>query len=313
MTKIKLNGAKVQHTAQLHDDTKQLLTQQAQDHDFLNDSPSVQKAIDSLLSAELPQASNSHAIAPSAKAVRQVATPRRIYASSISNTLTHAGQFIAAATSYGPGYNTNIPIYEVSSLQQIRDTAYGLVTAVDTAETTYNYAVAFRMQEFADLSALSALVTSEMTMNGTTKETINQVRFLTRKLRGQRKVAKDPNDPFANYNSASQMNYDNRAANFERLIMMAAADPNYDPVVGELKVSSLQIKLDALNTANNDVIVAKANLDAARMARNTHFNAPDTGLVAVFINAKNVVLTNFGRTSEEYKRVSGLAFKRIQA
>ena len=139
------------------------------------------------------------------------------------------------------------------------------------------------------------------------------MRFLTRKLRGQRKVAKDPNDPFANYNSASQMNYDNRAANFERLIMMAAADPNYDPVVGELKVSSLQIKLDALNTANNDVIVAKANLDAARMARNTHFNAPDTGLVAVFINAKNVVLTNFGRTSEEYKRVSGLAFKRIQA
>lgn len=312
MNKIKLNGAKVPHVAQLHEDPKKVLTQQAQDHEFLNESPDVQKAIDSLLAAELPEANQGHASATSAKAVRQETTRRRIYASSISNTLTNTEVFIATATTCGTKYATSKPLYELTNLQTISNDGYVKVTNVDAAETAYKYEVASRMQEFDGLASLCALVVAEMVMSGASRETVDQLRFLVRKLRGQRKVPKNPNDPTAVYNSVSQVNYDNLVANFERFIMMVAADPNYDPVTDALKVTTLEAKLETLRTANINVIVAKAELDAARIARNEFFNTEVTGLVDVFLTAKNVVLTNFGRNSAQYKQVSGLSFKRIK-
>lgn len=237
--------------------------------------------------------------------------PRRIYATSITNTLTNCRVFIAMCTAYGSNYLSSNPRYTLPNLTALADTADGLVLEVSKAETLYKYAVAHRVAEFEGLDPLCSLIVAEMQLSGSPEDTINQVRTLLRSLRGDRKVPKDPNDPTRVYNSVSQRNYDDVTANFERLLLMVAEDANYNPAAAALQLVNLEAKLVSLRTANADVQTAKAALDAARILRNDCFNAEGTGLVDTFLTAKNVVLTNFGRASEQYMKVKGLAFRRI--
>ena len=238
-------------------------------------------------------------------------TPRRIYATSITNTLTNCRVFISMCTAYGANYLSSNPRYTLASLTALADTADGMVLEVSKAEALYKYAVAHRVAEFEGLEPLCSLIVAEMQISGSPEDTISQVRTLLRSLRGNRKVPKDPNDPTRVYKSVSQQNYDDVTANFERLLLMVAEDANYNPAAVALQLVTLEAKLASLRTANTDVQTAKAALDAARILRNDCFNAEITGLVDTFLTAKNVVLTNFGRASEQYMKVKGLAFRRI--
>lgn len=238
-------------------------------------------------------------------------TPRRIYATSITNTLTNCRVFIATCTAYGSNYLSSNPRYTLASLTALADTADGMVLDVSKAEALYKYAVAHRLAEFDGLDPLCSLIVAEMQLSGSPEDTISQVRTIIRSLRGERKVPKNPNDPTHVYKSVSQQNYDDVTANFERLLLMVAEDANYNPAAVALQLVTLEAKLVSLRTANTDVQTAKAALDAARILRNDCFNAEGTGLVDTFLTAKNVVLTNFGRASEQYGKVKGLAFRRI--
>lgn len=311
MTKIKTNGAKAPRMAKLKENPKQLLNQQAQDHDFLNESTTMSNAIQELLKSDEVAPSNGHAIMSSDLVDREEEKRKRIYATSMNNTLNTCGTFIALATSYGPNYLSSKPLYEIPNLQTMRDDGYDLMNGVDKSETKYKYAVAARMAEFNGLAPLCALVVAEMVISGAATETIEQLRTLIRLLRGERKVPKDPKDPKRHYISVSHMNFDDITANFGRLILMISEDLNYNPAAIALKIVTLNAKLEALIDANNAVQVATAELDAARIARNEFFNATDIGLCDVFNTAKNVVLTNFGRSSEQYMKVKGLAYRKI--
>lgn len=236
---------------------------------------------------------------------------KRLYATSISNTLTHCAMFIAAGRNMGAGYATRYALYELTNLEAMLTTGDTLVDAVAKAESKYKYAVSHRKDVFAPLEARLTRILAEVILSGASPNTVEQIRSLIRKLRGARAVAKNPNVPAEDYHSVSQQNHDDIVANFARLVLMVAEDPNYDPMAEDLKVLALENTLDEMRSANTDVIAAKAELDAARDTRNTFFNAEVTGLVDVFITAKKVVLANFGTKSEEFKRVKGLSFRRI--
>src|SRR5690606_39051361 len=259
----------------------------------------------------LTQAQNITELQPKALADEQE-PPKRSSASSITNTVTHCRVFIALCMAYGNRYLSSNARYSLNNLRTMADTASDMLVEVDTTQTTYKYAVAHRLAEFEGLDPLCALIVAEMILSGSPEETINQVRTIVRSLRGERKVPKNPNDPMQVYKSVSQRNYDDVTANFARLIMMVAGDANYNPAAEELKLVSLEAKLESLRTANSDVETAKAALEAARIVRNEYFDTPATGLVDTFITAKNVVLTNFGRRSEQYKKVKGLTFRKIR-
>ena len=213
--------------------------------------------------------------------------------------------------SYGPGYLTSYPLYELTNLVAMEATGNTLVKDVNKAETKYKAAVSQRKVDFSPLEALLTRILAEVILSGASPNAVLQTRSLIRKLRGTRAVAKDPKVPAEDYQSVSQKNHDDVVANFERLVMMVADDANYDPMVDVLKVIALESLLEVLTTANTAVIDAKAILDTARINRNNFFNTKVTGLVDVFMTAKKVVLASFGFKSEEFGKVKGLEFRRI--
>lgn len=238
---------------------------------------------------------------------------KRMQAVSMNNTLTHCAMFIATAITLGTRYATNSALCALTNLQSMLSEGNTMISDVAKSETKYKYAVAFRKEAFKPLEAMLTRILAEIVLSGASDATVNQVRTLIRKLRGARAVAKNPNVPVEDYHSVSQQNYDDVVANFERLVLMAAEDPNYAPVVEDITIVAMQNTVISLRGANTDVITAKAELDAARVTRNNFFNAEVTGLVDVFLTAKKVVLSNCGFTSEEYKKVKGLSFTRIRS
>ncbi|MCK7590759.1 hypothetical protein M0G43_09250 [Subsaxibacter sp. CAU 1640] len=236
---------------------------------------------------------------------------RKRVSTSITNVLTHCGDFIAHATTLGGKYITNKPLYQLANLKVMETEAYALVAAVDVAFVNWKYAVAVRKDEFEGLQAVCALVIAEVTMDGASEVTVEQLRTIMRLLRGERKTPKDPKKPDTNYRSVSQMDFDMIVSNFATFLTMVGADENYDPATETIKLVTLQAKLEVLRSVNTNALVAEAELDAARAARNEFFNTAVTGLCDVFNKAKNVVLINFGRKSEQYAKVKGLVFRKI--
>ena len=239
-------------------------------------------------------------------------TTRHIYARSIANTLTSCDVFIANANTMPAGLVVSRALYEPTNLDLMRNHAYELVGGVTTTEAAWRYAVAHRKEVFRAFAAKLTRIRAELIVSGASSNTVAQVQSIIRKLRGERAVAKDPDKPASDYVSASQKNYDDVLANFVRLLAMLADDPNYDPLVDDLKLLALEGVHAAMRAANMDVITTKAEWEAARISRNNYFNADGTGLVAVFLTAKKVVLANFGFKSLEYKRVKGLSFMKIR-
>ncbi|MCK7590602.1 hypothetical protein M0G43_08460 [Subsaxibacter sp. CAU 1640] len=313
MSKTPNKRARVSKKAQLAENVKNQLSNEAQDHNFDNETVESQPKSETPVQEDQETSTNNqHSIAVSSKVEEEEDKRNKRYAASMTNTITRCGEFISLATTMEPNYATNIPMYELANLKIIQNNANGHMDTVEQAETSYKYAVAMRVAEFSGLAPLGALIIAEMVLANALPETIEQLRTLMRLLRGERKVPKDPSNPMANYRSVSQLNYDDVTTNFRRLLLMIAADPNYNPATVAIQLVTLQAKLVSLETANANVQTKKAELDAARMARNEFFNAPVTGLVAVFINAKKVVLTNFGRKSEQFARVKGLEFRKIR-
>ncbi|MEZ4801220.1 MAG: hypothetical protein R2797_00500 [Gelidibacter sp.] len=230
---------------------------------------------------------------------------------SIANTLTSCDVFIANATTM-IGYAVNRPIYELESLKLLRDRGYELVGGVSKTESKWRYAVAYRKDVFGAIEARLSRIRAELILSGASAVTVAQVQSIIRKLRGERKVAKDMSNPNDDYNSVSQRNFDDIVVNFERLVAMLANDPNYDPVIEELKLLALEGDLETMRAANLDAIAARAEWEAARTERNNFFNTDVTGLVDVFMTSKKVVLANYGIKSLNYKRVKGLSYLKIR-
>ena len=198
------------------------------------------------------------------------------------------------------------------NLSAVRDGGYERVNAVTDAETSWKYAVAARKIEFENLEGLVTLIYAELVLSGAPEATLSQMRTLVRLLRGTRAVAKNPDAPASDYRSVSQKNFDDVVANFARLVSMITAEANYNPIEDYLKVVALTAKLEAMRAANSAVITAYAELEAARGERNDFFDTPVTGLSDVFITAKKVMQTCYGSGSDRYKRVKGLAFRKIK-
>jgi hypothetical protein len=68
--------------------------------------------------------------------------------------------------------------------------------------------------------------------------------------------------------SSSQLSFDNRIDNLDKLINLLGSIPEYNPNETELQVASLTTLLEDLRTKNDAAIDATTPLSNARIARN---------------------------------------------
>ena len=111
--------------------------------------------------------------------------------------------------------------------------------------------------------------------------------------------------------SVSQQSYDSLLENFNKLILLVASEPTYTPNEVDLQVINLNILASNLATQNTSVINATTALSNARIARNNTLYANKTGLYDIQVEVKKYVKSVFGATSQEYKQINSVKFKKI--
>lgn len=236
------------------------------------------------------------------------------HAKNVSNLDSLITSIIALGTTYNPSRDS----IKLTALQTLLNESKESLNAVNIAQAAYSNAVTARKVAFKPFSQLITRVNNSLKATDTTVQVDQNARTIVRKLQGRRASAKiteeekkilEADGKEANQISASQMSFDNRTENFNKLIMLLSSVPFYNPNEDELKIETLKALYNQLNQKNTDLIIASVQLSNSRIARNKILYNENTGLVDITFDSKTYIKSVFGATSPQYKQVSRLYFK----
>lgn len=230
---------------------------------------------------------------------------------------TNFDELIAYVTSYGAAYNPSRASIQLTALKALSDSAKPYLSAVHDALPAYNNAVAARKAAFAPVSKLITRVNNSIKATDTTEQVDESARTLVRKLQGRRATPKKTEEEKTTAIAAgqsvveissTQMDYDTRVDNLDRLTKLLSSIPLYAPNEEDLKTTTLTALHDELKVKNTDVVNAEVIVSNARIARNEILYKPLTGLVDIAFDTKTYIKSAFGATSPQYKQISKLKF-----
>ena len=237
------------------------------------------------------------------------------HAKNVTNLESLITSIIALETSYNPSRDS----IKLPALQALLTASTESLNAVNIAQAAYSNAVAARKVAFEPFSKLITRVMNSFKASGASTQVVQSARTIVRKLQGRRASAKiteeekkalEAEGKEVNQISASQMSFDNRIENFDRLIMLLSSIPLYNPNEAELKVETLKALHNQLKEKNTEVILPIVQLSNSRIARNKILYSENTGLVDVALDSKTYIKSIFGATSPQYKQISKLRFIR---
>ncbi len=235
-----------------------------------------------------------------------------------AKNVANFGILITVVKGFKTAYNPSKSSLALPALTTLKTNADAAMADVNVKLGAYSTAIAARELAFEPLSKLSTRVLNSLKATDAPKPVINSVASLVRKLQGQRATPKKTAEELTASEaegvvvkqvSSSQMSFDNRIENFDRLVQLLGSIPEYAPNETDLTTASLGAYLQSLRTANAAAGDAENNLTNARIARNEVLYQPSTGLVDVAMAVKLYVKSVFGASSAQYKQVSGLTFK----
>ena len=224
---------------------------------------------------------------------------------------------LTSITAFGNGYNPPKDSLKRPALQLLLQSANEAFSAFNSALSNYSIAVDTRETAFEPLSKLITRINNALKSSESTTQMDESVQTIVRKLQGRRAVSKISEEEKkallaegkeVNQISASQMSYDSRLDNLDKLIALLTTIPQYNPNEEELKISSLRALYDDLKTKNLEVISKNVELDNTRNIRNEILFKPLSGMVDIASDVKTYIKSVFGATSPQYKQISKLAF-----
>lgn len=224
---------------------------------------------------------------------------------------------IISCESYGTAYNPSKAALKIAAMQAQSTAAKSCLSSINALTPAYKNAVAARVSAFKPFDKLITRVNNALKASDVTKEVAASAQTIVRKLQGRRatakktdeekKVAADAGKEIVEI-STSQMSYDSRLDNLDKLIKLLSSVPAYAPNEADLKITALSALYDDLKAKNLAVINAETPLNNARIARNDLMYKDNTGLVDVATDVKTYIKSVYGATSPQYKTVSSLKF-----
>ncbi len=234
-----------------------------------------------------------------------------------AKNVTNLESLITSITAFGTSYNPSKDSIKLPALQTLLTNSNNSLIAVNTAQSSYSIAVDAREVAFEPLGKLITRVNSALKASDSTVQIDESAQTIIRKLRGKRASAKltdeekqalEAEGKAVNQISVSQMGYDTRLDNFDKLISLLSTVPQYNPNEEDLKIDALKALYTDIKTKNTDVVTAYIQLDNARNSRNVVLYKPLTGLVDLASDTKTYIKSVFGATSPQYKQVTKLTF-----
>jgi hypothetical protein len=227
---------------------------------------------------------------------------------------------ISVITGWNGVYNPSRQSITVAALLTQAESAKGVLSVANGAWGRCSIAIAARNEGFKPLSSLATRVLNALRSSGTTQQIIGAAQSLVRKIQGKRATPKLTDEEKAALKtdgiekkeiSSSQMSFDNRLENLNKLIELLSGVPQYAPNETDLQVGTLINYYNTLKEVNSAAVAAESQLANARLSRNEILYKPGSGLVDTAAAAKTYAKSLFGARSPQYKQVSGLAFKTI--
>ena len=238
-----------------------------------------------------------------------------------AKNVVNFSKLVSFCTGYGADYNPSNSGISIEALTTMQTDSQNAINSVNSSLPAYNNAIAAREIAFKPLSKLITRVLNALKATGTSDEISDKAVTLVRKLQGRRATAKLTEEEKqalisagkeVNEISSSQLSFDNRIDNLDKLINLLNSIPEYNPNETELQVASLTTLLEDLRTKNNAAIAATTPLSNARIARNDILYNNGAGLVDKALNVKAYVKSLYGASSPQYHQISGLEFKRYK-
>lgn len=238
-----------------------------------------------------------------------------------AKNVANFNELISFVSGYGETYNPTKETIKLTALQTLAASAKSSIDAVNAAMPAYSNAVSAREVAFEPLSKLITRVINSLKATDTASQVDESAKTLARKIQGKRATAKmteEEKEAVAierkeiNQISSSQMSYDNRLDNFDKLIQLLNTIELYAPNETELKTTTLTALYNDLQAKNTAVVNATTPLSNARISRNEILYKENTGLVDIALDVKTYIKSLFGATSQQYKQVSKLKFKTIK-
>lgn len=237
--------------------------------------------------------------------------------SSHANNVANFEELISYAIGYGAIYNPPKLSIKIAGLQNILNNSKTVSNAVNAALPAYRNAVDAREAAFLPLSKLIRRVMNFLKATDTTEQVDDSANTLVRKIIGTRATAKKTDaekqilaaeGKEVKEISSSQMGYDNRLDNLDKLIKMLSSIPLYAPNEADLKVTALTALYLDLKAKNLAVATSFITLSNTRIARNDVMYKVNVGLYDISSDVKLYIKSVFGATSPQYKQISGLKF-----
>jgi hypothetical protein len=224
---------------------------------------------------------------------------------------------ITNVSGYGRAYNPSKESIKLSALNTLLASAKAVIGEVNTAESAYKNAVSAREVAFTPLSKFITRVINSLKSSDSSSQIDEKAMSLVRKLQGRRatpklsddeKKATEAEGKEVNQISSSQMSYDSRLDNFDKLIKLLASEAGYSPNEADITIEALTSLYNDLSSKNTAVINATVPLNNARISRDQFLYTPITGVVDISVDVKMYIKSVFGATSPQYKAISGLKF-----
>jgi Flp pilus assembly protein TadG len=234
--------------------------------------------------------------------------------------LVNFDQLIKSVSGLGSVYSPSKKELTLEGLQQTAKTAKEAMEAAAKAVLTYRSTVKRRETAFDPISKLATRIFNTLKVYDKTEKKDEIAKLYLRKIHGRRLREKRTDDEKKidleagiQYKeiSASQMSYDQRLENLSMLINLAASSPSYTPNEKELQSESLKALLNELQKLNEAVRVATSDLFKARARRNEILYKEASGLVDIALDTKTYLKGAFGTSSDQYKEVASISFKRF--
>lgn len=230
-------------------------------------------------------------------------------------------ELVSFVAGYGTAYNPSKASIKLTALQALSTSAKTALSAVNAVSPTLSNATSARESAFEPLSKLTTRVMNALKATDTTPQVIDSAKTISRKIQGTRATAKKTEEEktallaegkAVKEISSSQMSYDNRLDNLDKLIKLLTTEATYTPNETELKVATLITLYNDLKTKNAAVLATTVPLSNARLTRNDVMYKANTGLVDIANATKTYIKSVFGASSPQYKQVSKLAFKAVK-
>lgn len=206
-------------------------------------------------------------------------------------------------------YNPSNESIKLTILAPIRTELKAAITILIADEPIYKNDVAAREVAIAPLGKLMTKIINNVKSLDIPDQVKENIINLATKIRGDRskKVTK-PETTEADSISTSQMSYDNRIANFAKLIAQLAATAEYIPNETHLKITTLTTLKTNLETLSEAVNASGARIITAKKNRNKFLYHNQNNVIDLMMDIKSYLLGIGDEAKPYYKAIVKLKF-----